>query len=85
MNTKRISRRTGRPVRRYDDSLSTTLKALDFDAHALRKLVTKWPQGAWCGREREPWHIHLAKILTSCLAEPPQLALPAPISQLTEN
>lgn len=85
MNTQRMSPRTGLPVRRYDDSLSTTLKALDFDAKALRKLVTKWPEGAWCGRKREPWHVHLAAILTACLSEPPQLALPPHISFPTAN
>lgn len=64
-----ISQRTGRPVRRYDDSISTTVKALGFDEKAIRKLVTKWPEGATCGNRKEPWHVHLASILMDVLTE----------------
>jgi len=73
--TVRISPRTGRPVRRYDDSISTLVKALSFDDRAIRKLVTKWPEGARiCPRDRaayyEPWPAHLAAILILVLDEP---------------
>lgn len=65
-----ISPRTGRAVRKYDDSISTTVKALDFDERAIRKLVTKWPEGAPCGPGKlEPWHRHLAVILVQVLEE----------------
>lgn len=65
----RISPRTGRPVRRYDDVISTTVKALDFDARAIRKLVTKWPAGAICGNKLEPWPRHLSIILVQVLCD----------------
>lgn len=65
-------------MRKYDDRISTVVKALDFDERAIRKLVTKWPEGAPCGDELEPWHVALAAVLTSVISEPPQLALPAP-------
>lgn len=65
----RLSPRTGKPVRRYDDSISTTVRALDFDERAIRKLVTKWPQGARCGDGLEPWPKHLAAILVQVLDE----------------
>lgn len=65
----RISPRTGRPVRAYDDSISTIIKALDWDTRAIRKLVTKWPEGARRGNGLEPWPQHLAAILLQVLCE----------------
>lgn len=67
--TNRISPRTGRPVRRYNDAISTTVKALDFNERAIRKLVTKWPEGAPCGKKLEPWPTHLAAILVTVITE----------------
>lgn len=69
MSAPRISTRTGRPVRPYNDVISTTVKALDFDERAIRKLVTKWPEGAKCGNALEPWPRHLAAILMAVLEE----------------
>ncbi len=68
-NNNRISPRTGRPVRRYDDSISTTVRALNFDERAIRKLLTKWPDGAKCGDKLEPWPNRLSAIFVAVLAE----------------
>lgn len=84
MSALRISPRTGRPVRRYNDQISTVVKALDFDECAIRKLFTKWPQGARCGRGAdatlEPWPRHLAAILVSVLSE---CGVPEPLLDYT--
>ncbi len=69
MSALRISPRTGRPVRRYNDQIHTTVKAIDFDERAIRKLVTKWPEGAPFGNELEPWPRHLSAILMALLKE----------------
>jgi hypothetical protein len=74
MSAPRISHRTGRPVRRYDDQVATVVKALDFDERAIRKLAAKWPLGCRImPRDQaayyEPWPRHLAAVLISVLEE----------------
>ncbi len=51
------------PKRRYDDSISTFVKALDFDPNALHKLYLK------PSRDGRPWHVHLADVKMSVMEE----------------